>query len=102
MGYSNVFVSSPHPENLKTFFEFLFHGFDALEYKEHQDYDLLTSTNPAFGVGSIVRVNVFHSHRQTVQLRRKRFSVFRRFMFSFKDTFILRKLRQVSATPSSL
>jgi N-acetyltransferase 10 len=67
MGYSNIFVSSPHPENLKTFFEFLFHGFDALEYKEHQDYDLLTSTNPAYGVGSIVRVNVFHSHRQTVQ-----------------------------------
>jgi N-acetyltransferase 10 len=67
MGYSNVFVSSPHPENLKTFFEFLFQGFDALAYKEHQDYDLLTSTNPAYGVGSIVRVNVFHSHRQTVQ-----------------------------------
>ncbi len=24
MGYSNIFVTSPHPENLKTFFEFVF------------------------------------------------------------------------------
>lgn len=34
MGYSNIFVTSPHPENLKTFFDFLFKGFDALSYQE--------------------------------------------------------------------
>jgi N-acetyltransferase 10 len=68
-GYSNIFVSSPHPENLKTFFEFVFQGFDALAYKEHQDYDLLTSTEDAYA-GCVVRVNVHHTHRQTIQVRR--------------------------------
>ena len=34
-GYSNIFVTSPSPENLKTLFEFIFKGFDALDYTEH-------------------------------------------------------------------
>ncbi len=38
-------------------------GLDALGYKEHIDYDLVESTNPAFGK-AIVRVNVFRAHRQ--------------------------------------
>ena len=32
-GYSNIFVTSPSPENLKTLFEFVFKGFDALDYQ---------------------------------------------------------------------
>ena len=32
-GYSNIFVTSPSPENLKTLFEFVFKGFDALNYQ---------------------------------------------------------------------
>ena len=94
VGYANIFVTSPSPENLRTLFEFVFKGLDALGYKEHIDYDLVESTNPAFGAQSfircaplsvyqkrlltvalvptragkaIVRVNVFRSHRQTVQ-----------------------------------
>lgn len=35
-GYSNIFVTSPSPENLKTVFEFVFRGFDLLSYVEHQ------------------------------------------------------------------
>ena len=31
--YSNIFVTSPSPENLKTLFEFIFKGFDALDYQ---------------------------------------------------------------------
>lgn len=31
--YSNIYVTSPSPENLKTLFEFVFKGFDALEYQ---------------------------------------------------------------------
>jgi len=31
--YSNIFVTSPSPENLKTLFEFIFKGFDALGYQ---------------------------------------------------------------------
>eukprot|EP01134_Creolimax_fragrantissima_P008107 CFRG8107T1 len=65
-GYSNIFVTSPTPENLKTVFEFVFKGFDALEYEEHLDYDLVESSNPAFNK-AIVRVNIFRQHRQTIQ-----------------------------------
>eukprot|EP00795_Rhopilema_esculentum_P004679 gene4679-20963_t len=65
-GYSNIFVTSPSPENLKTLFEFVFKGFDALEYQEHLDYELIQSTNPDFNK-AVVRVNVFREHRQTIQ-----------------------------------
>jgi tRNA(Met) C34 N-acetyltransferase TmcA len=60
-------VTSPSPENLKTLFEFVFKGFDALEYQEHLDYELIQSTNPEFNK-AIVRVNVFREHRQTIQV----------------------------------
>lgn len=63
LGYSNIFVTAPSPENLRTLFEFIFKGLDQLEYKEHLDYDLVESTNPAFAK-AIVRVNVFKNHRQ--------------------------------------
>jgi N-acetyltransferase 10 len=65
-GYSNIFVTSPNPENLSTLFEFLFKGFDLLGYKEHRDYEAVQSTNPELNK-AIVRVNVYHDHRQTVQ-----------------------------------
>lgn len=65
--YSNIFVTSPTPENLKTLFEFIFKGFDAMHYVEHRDYDIIQSTNPSFHK-SIVRVDVKRSsHRQTIQ-----------------------------------
>jgi N-acetyltransferase 10 len=68
-GYSNIFITSPTPENLKTLFEFVFKGFDALGYEEHQDYDIIKSTNPDFR-NAIVRVNVHVGEarqRQTIQ-----------------------------------
>ncbi|KAF8509990.1 GNAT acetyltransferase 2-domain-containing protein [Hysterangium stoloniferum] len=65
-GYSNIFVTSPSPENLKTVFEFVFKGMDALGYEEHLEYDIAQSTNPDFNK-AIVRVNVFRQHRQTIQ-----------------------------------
>lgn len=70
-GYSNIFVTSPSPENLKTLFEFIFKGFDALKYEEHLDYDIVQSTNPDFNK-AIVRVNIFRQHRQTIQVGEKR------------------------------
>jgi N-acetyltransferase 10 len=66
-GYSNIFLTSPSPENLKTLFEFVFKGFDELGYEEHLDYNIVQSTNPAFNK-AIVRVNVFRQHRQTIQV----------------------------------
>lgn len=65
-GYSNIFVTSPSPENLKTFFDFVIKGFDALEYIDHTDYTLLQSTNPEYNK-AIVRINVHRQHRQTIQ-----------------------------------
>ena len=65
-GYSNIFVTSPSPENLKTLFEFIFKGFDALGYQEHLDYDIIQSTNPDFNK-AIVRVDIKRGHRQTIQ-----------------------------------
>lgn len=65
-GYSNIFITSPTPENLKTLFQFILKGFDCLGYKEHLDYDVLQSTNPDFHK-SIIRINVFKDHRQTIQ-----------------------------------
>lgn len=57
-GYSNIFVTSPSPENLKTLFEFVCKGFDALEYTEHIDYELVQSTNPDFNQ-ALIRINIF-------------------------------------------
>lgn len=65
-GYANIFVTSPHPDNLKTFFEFVFKGLDALGYIEHTDYDVIQSTNADLNK-PIVRINIFKHHRQTIQ-----------------------------------
>ncbi|KAJ6740712.1 RNA CYTIDINE ACETYLTRANSFERASE 2 [Salix purpurea] len=65
-GYSNIFITAPSPENLKTLFEFICKGFDALEYKEHIDYDVVKSANPEFKKAT-VRINIFKQHRQTIQ-----------------------------------
>ena len=69
-GYSNIFVTSPSPENLRTLFDFVFKAFDAMQYEEHVDYDLVQSTNPEFNQ-AVVRVNVHEEksggRRQTIQ-----------------------------------
>ncbi|KAA8492217.1 RNA cytidine acetyltransferase [Porphyridium purpureum] len=63
--YSNIFVSSPAPENVQTLFEFVIHGLQAMGYEEHEDYEILKSS--ASSSGAILRINVFRSHRQSVQ-----------------------------------
>jgi N-acetyltransferase 10 len=63
LGYANIFVTAPSPENLRTLFDFVFRGLDAAGYQEHIDYDLVESTNPEWG-RAVVRVNVFRAHRQ--------------------------------------
>ncbi|KAK8717275.1 hypothetical protein V6N13_044549 [Hibiscus sabdariffa] len=65
-GYSNIYVTAPSPENLKTLFEFVCKGFDAIEYNEHLDYDVVKSVNPDFKK-AIVRINIYKQHRQTIQ-----------------------------------
>lgn len=65
-GYVNVYVTSPHPENLITLFEFILKGFDSLEYQEHTDYTIIRSTNPDFKK-AIIRINITRNNRQTIQ-----------------------------------
>lgn len=65
-GYSNIFVTSPSPENLKTFFEFVFKGLEALEYQERSDYEI--NTHPDFNK-AIVKVKITRDHLQTIQVR---------------------------------
>ncbi|GLU13215.1 hypothetical protein SLE2022_298600 [Rubroshorea leprosula] len=65
-GYSNIFITAPSPENLKTLFEFVCKGFAAIEYKEHIDYDVVRSVNPEFKKAT-VRINIYKQHRQTIQ-----------------------------------
>ena len=65
-GYANIFVTSPSPENLKTLFEFIIKGFEALGYAHHTDYEKVESTNPTLNK-AVVRLNIFRNHRQTIQ-----------------------------------
>uniref|UniRef100_A0A1B0A084 RNA cytidine acetyltransferase n=1 Tax=Glossina pallidipes TaxID=7398 RepID=A0A1B0A084_GLOPL len=65
-GYVNVYVTSPHPENLITLFEFVLKGFDSLEYQEHTDYTIIRSTNPDYKK-AIIRINMTRKGRQTIQ-----------------------------------
>ncbi|XP_045778574.1 RNA cytidine acetyltransferase [Maniola jurtina] len=66
LGYVNIYVTSPHPENLITLFEFVLRGLDACLYQEHIDYNIVRSTNPDFKK-AIVRINIARNSRQTVQ-----------------------------------
>lgn len=50
-GYSNIFVTSPTPENLRTVFEFVFKAFDSLNYSEHADYELVQVTQKNRSLG---------------------------------------------------
>lgn len=84
--YSNIFVTSPSPENLKTLFEFVFKGFDKMGWEEHLDYDIVQSTNPDWK-GAVVRVNIFRQHRQTIQVS----FCFVFFSFSFPNSTFLYK-----------
>ncbi|KAJ4372191.1 N-acetyltransferase 10 [Neocucurbitaria cava] len=65
-GYSNIYITSPSPENLKTLFEFVLKGFDSLGYVDHQDYSIMQSTQPELNK-AIVRINLHRQHRQVIQ-----------------------------------
>lgn len=71
-GYSNIFVTSPSSENVKTLFEFIIEGMKILDYKEHIDYDIVkqkesSNNNNSTSSDVIVRINIYRSHRQTIQ-----------------------------------
>lgn len=65
-GYTNIFVTSPHPDNLKTLFEFVGKTFKALGYEERVDYDFISGSEEGLR-NTTVRVNVHKEQRQTIQ-----------------------------------
>lgn len=66
LGFSNIFITAPSPENLTTFFQFLTSGLETLEYRSNQHYEIIQSTNPDFNK-AIIRINISKTHRQFVQ-----------------------------------
>lgn len=49
-GYSNLFLTGPSPLAAQPVFRFLLKGFDAMDYVEGQDYDLIQVGASMFGV----------------------------------------------------
>ncbi|VIO96799.1 Uncharacterized protein BM_BM13933 [Brugia malayi] len=64
--YANIFVTSPAPDNLKTLFEFVVKGLEAMNYEEHTDFELIQSTNKQYNK-ALVRISIFKGHRQVIQ-----------------------------------
>ena len=64
-GYSNIIITAPSPENLKTFFEFLIKGLNALNYTEHKDYIIQEGTGDF--KGSIISIDIIKDHKQTIK-----------------------------------
>ncbi|CAF1031679.1 unnamed protein product [Adineta ricciae] len=67
-GYSNIYVTSPAPENLKILFEFILKGFNALDYQDHIDYDIQYSSND-HKEKIIIQLTIHRpkQHRQVIQ-----------------------------------
>ena len=68
LGYSNICVTAPDPENVLSVFEFLMRGLDALKYRQHQDYDVTYSNaSGRDALKCILSVEIYKEYnRQTV------------------------------------
>ena len=64
-GFSNVFVTAPSPENLKTFFEFVIKGLIILNYKEHKDFEIQEGVEEGLK-NCVIKINIFKNHKQTI------------------------------------
>ncbi len=64
-GYSNIFVTAPSPENLKTFFEFVIKGLGALNYREHKDFEIQEGVEEPFR-HHVIKINIFRDHKQSI------------------------------------
>lgn len=66
-GYSNIFVTSPSPENLNTLFEFVLKGLNTMGYEEHLNYQVLRSADQQFNK-CVVRIVVTRDRQQVIQV----------------------------------
>mmetsp|Transcript_13668 Transcript_13668/g.30678 ORF Transcript_13668/g.30678 Transcript_13668/m.30678 type:complete len:691 (+) Transcript_13668:39-2111(+) len=62
-GYGSIFVTAPCPENLNSFFAFLFIGFRALNYIENKDFEIIQN----YQYKCIDRINIFSTHKQVIR-----------------------------------
>ncbi|CAG9315910.1 unnamed protein product [Blepharisma stoltei] len=65
IGYSNILVTAPSPENLHAFFQFLFIGLNALGYEEHQHYEVQRGSKEH--KKSVLRVTINKTHTQIIR-----------------------------------
>jgi len=68
LGYTQVCVTAPAPENLVAVFDFVVRGLKALKYQEHMDYTL--KYNSARGrdeTKCVIAVHLHRNHRQVIQ-----------------------------------
>lgn len=66
LGYSNIFVTAPSPDNLKTLFEFVGVGLELLDFKERADFERVYSNNKEYE-RAVLRIDIFKRHTQFVQ-----------------------------------
>lgn len=66
-GYSNIFVTSPSPENLNTLFEFVLKGLNTMGYEEHLNYQVLRSADQQFNK-CVMRIVVTRERQQVIQV----------------------------------
>jgi len=68
LGYSQVGVTAPEPENLVAVFEFVQRGLNALKFQEHLDYTV--KYNSARGreeTKCVIAIQLHRNHRQVIQ-----------------------------------
>lgn len=65
-GYKRIFVTSPAPQNLKTLFDFVIKGLDAIHYKQHLDFDVIHSINPDLRK-AVTKIEVNKDERQIIE-----------------------------------
>mmetsp|Transcript_21017 Transcript_21017/g.31147 ORF Transcript_21017/g.31147 Transcript_21017/m.31147 type:complete len:1100 (-) Transcript_21017:424-3723(-) len=68
LGYSQVGVTAPEPENLVAVFEFVQRGLNALKFQEHLDYTV--KYNAARGrdeTKCVIAIELHRNHRQVIQ-----------------------------------
>lgn len=63
-GYSNIFITSPSAENVKTLFQFIVVGLKFSGYEEGKDFQVVRAKD---ALKTVMKINVFKTHKQTIQ-----------------------------------
>ena len=91
-GYANIFITAPNPENLHSFFAFLFLGLKALGYRENQDFEIIQNTK----FKCVDNISFMMTHRQIVKF------IFPSEISKFKSSIELLIIDEAAAIPFSL